>query len=114
MSKDVLHILWVNDNPVTAENMVFLYATNSLLKKWWGEVHLIIWGATTKLICENETLQAKLRMFQDAGGSVSACRRCAENLGVLEDIESIPGIEVIYIGENFTHILKSEEKVITI
>ena len=114
MKDDILHILWVNDNPVTAENMVFMYATNALLKKWWSEVHVIIWGATTKLICENQSLQEKLRLFIEAGGSVSACKRCAENLGVLEAITGIPGIDVLYIGENFTAILKSEERVISI
>lgn len=94
--------------------MVFMYATNSLLKKWWGDVHLIVWGATTRLLCENAILREKVRAFQEAGGHVSACKRCAENLGVLEELERIPGIEILYIGENFTRILKSGEKIITI
>ncbi len=115
MNTQCLHILWVNDNPVTAENMVFMYATNALLKGWWKEVHLIIWGATAKLICEDTALQALLKKFHDAGGHVSACRRCAENLHVLEQMEKIEGIdEVIYIGENFTKILKDGEKLLTV
>ena len=114
MNNNILHILWVNDNPVTAENMVFLYATNALLKNWWAEVHIIVWGATTQLLCESPLLQEKVRLFQEAGGSVSACKRCAENLGVLGALEGIPGVEILYIGENFTKILKSNERVLTI
>ena len=115
MNKKCLHILWVNDNPVTAENMVFMYATNSLLKGWWEEVHLILWGATVKLICEDAKLQGLLKKFHDAGGHVSACRKCAENLGVFEQIEKLEGVdEVFYIGEAFTKILKDDENLITI
>ena len=29
-----LHILWTNGDPVTAEHMVMMYATNSLLNDW--------------------------------------------------------------------------------
>ena len=114
MDADTLHILWTNDNPVTAENMVFMYATNSLRLKWWEHVHIIVWGANAKLLVESERLQELVRAFQARGGHVSACKRCAENLGVLEKLEAIPDIEVLYIGEEFTRILKSGEKVLSV
>lgn len=115
MSKKCLHILWTNNNPVTAENMVFMYATNALLKGWWEEVHLIIWGATVQLICDDARLQDLLKKFHAAGGHVSACKRCAENLGLFEQIEHLEGVdEVFYIGETFTKILKDDEKLLTI
>lgn len=114
MNANVLHILWTNADPVTAELMVFMYATNSLRNKWWSEVHLIIWGATTRLVVENAAMRELIRLFQEAGGSVSACKRCAERLGVLEELERIPDIDVLYIGEPFTRILKNGETVITV
>ena len=114
MEQNTLHILWTNDNPVTAELMVFMYATNALRNNWWENVHIIIWGATTKLVCEDENIRESVRLFQEAGGHVSACKRCAEKLGVLETLESIPGIDILYIGQSFTHIIKSGEKLITI
>ncbi len=52
-----LYVLWTNANSITAENMVFMYATNSLFHGWWEEVTLIIWGAPTKLVAENEHIQ---------------------------------------------------------
>jgi hypothetical protein len=30
-----LYILWVNDNPITAEKMVFMYGINGLKRRWW-------------------------------------------------------------------------------
>ena len=114
MNNDTLHILWTNDNPVTAEQMVFMYATNSLRLKWWSEVHLIIWGENTRQVCENPRLKELLLKFIETGGSVSACRQCAENLGVTGCLEQIAGIEVIYMGEQLTRILKGGEKLISI
>ena len=114
MESGTLHILWTSDNLVTAENMVFMYATNSLRRKWWESVHIILWGSSIKLLLENEKLQELLRIFQECGGHVSACKRCAENLGMLEALEAIPGVDVLYIGESFTEILKSGEKVLSV
>ena len=114
MTPHTLHILWTNDNPVTAENMVFMYATNSLRKKWWENVHIIIWGVNAKLVVESEKLQELIRIFQAEGGQVSACKRCAENLGVLEKLEAIGDIDILYIGEQFTKILKSGETVLSV
>lgn len=114
MESKTLHILWTNDNPLTAEFMVFMYATNSLLNQWWEDVHLIVWGATTKLLCESEDMQRLLKTFQEAGGRVSACRRCAEKLGLTDRIKGIEGVKVFYIGEHFTEILQGNDKLITI
>ena len=46
--KTHLYVLWTNDNPITAEKMVFRYAVNSLKRNWWEKVTLIVWGASTK------------------------------------------------------------------
>ena len=48
--KKILHVLWTNGDPITAEKMVFMYTINSLKKGWWEKVNLIIWGAPAKLV----------------------------------------------------------------
>ena len=53
MDKTHLYVLWTNDNPVTAEKMVFMYTINSLIHGWWEKVTLIIWGAPAKLVSED-------------------------------------------------------------
>ncbi len=113
MSK-TLHILWTNDNILTAEFMVFMYATNSLRKKFWEEVHILVWGATTKLLAENAQIQELVKTFIAEGGSISACRACAEKLDKVAELEAIEGLDLFYVGEHFTKIIKDGEKLLTI
>ena len=108
-----LYILWTNADILTSEKMVMMYATNSMIKQWWEAVTVIIWGATAKLVAENDLIQAKIKTAQHAGVQFSACKACAEQLGVTDTLVDL-GIEVIYWGEGLTNILKNEERLITI
>ncbi|MCD4676309.1 MAG: DsrE family protein [Desulfobacula sp.] len=111
--KKHLYVLWTNDNPVTAEKMVFMYTINSLIHGWWEKVTLIVWGATTKLVSENKEIQNKIKEALEAGVHITACKACADQLGVTDDLERL-GIEVIYWGVPLTEILTNNEKILTI
>ncbi len=108
-----LYILWTNADILTSDKMVMMYATNGMLKKWWDAVTVIIWGATAKLVAENDLIQTKIKTAQDAGVQFSACKACADQLGVTDTLADL-GVEIIYWGEGLTDILKNEEKLITI
>ncbi len=108
-----LNILWINDNPITAKLMVFMYATNALRKAWWTNVHIVVWGATAKLLAENTEIQELVKIFQAEGGMVTACKACADQLGVAGVLESLD-VEVSYTGELLTHMIKGEDKLITL
>ena len=111
--KKHLYVLWTNDNPITAEKMVFMYTINSLIQGWWEKVTLIVWGATTKLVSENTDIQKKIKEALDAGVHITACKACADQLEVSDKLEEL-GIEVIYWGVPLTNILKNDEKLLTI
>jgi hypothetical protein len=111
--KTKLYILWTNDNPVTAELMVFMYGINSKRKQWWKEVTIIIWGATTKLVAENLKIQELIEEAQLEGVHISACKACAEQLGLSSRIERL-NIEMLYWGEPLTILLKNNEQILTI
>ena len=108
-----LNILWTNADILTSEKMVMMYATNSMISKWWDAVTVIIWGATAKLVAENEDIQLQIRMAQQAGVKFSACKACTDQLGVSDKVAAL-GIDIIYWGEGLTEILKNDEKLITI
>ena len=108
-----LFILWTNPDVLTSDKMVMMYATNSMLEQWWDAVTVIIWGATSKLVAENDLIQTKIKIAQHAGVKFSACKACTDQLGVTDKIVNLD-IEVIYWGEGLTNILKNEEKLITI
>ena len=111
--KTHLYVLWTNDNPITAEKMVFMYTINSLIHGWWEKVTLIIWGAPTQLVSEDVNIQEKIKEALDAGVHVTACKACADQLGVTETLEKLQ-IEVKYWGLPLTEVLKSNEQLLTI
>jgi hypothetical protein len=113
MNKTHLYVLWTNDNPVTAEKMVFMYTINSLLHGWWEKVTLIIWGAPAKLVSEDATIQELIKKALDAGVHITACKACADQLGVTETLEKLQ-IEVKYWGLPLTEILKNNGRLLTI
>lgn len=108
-----LNILWTNADPITSEKMVMMYGINSKLKHWWDEVTIIIWGATASFAAENALIQEKIKEALHVGVNVSACKACAEQLGVADKLLEL-GIEVKYWGEPLTGILKENEKLLTI
>lgn len=111
--KTHLYVLWTNDNPITSEKMVFMYTINSLIHGWWEKVTLIVWGATARLVSEDASIQEKVKEALDAGVHVTACRACADQLGVTQTLESL-GIEVKYWGVPLTEVLSNDEKLLTI
>ncbi len=113
MQKKHLYVLWTNNNPVTAEKMVFMYTINSLKRGWWEQVTIIIWGEPTKLVSEDVDIQVKIKEALDAGVHITACKACADQLGVTEELEK-QNIEVSYWGASLTELLKNNEPLLTI
>ncbi|SDK48268.1 hypothetical protein SAMN05660337_0593 [Maridesulfovibrio ferrireducens] len=111
--KTHLYILWTNADVEAAEKMVFMYGVNSLLKGWWEEVTIILWGGSVKLAAENETIKQLISSALKAGVNMSACRSCADMYGLVGEIEA-QNIEVIYWGEPLTDLLKNNEKLLTV
>lgn len=113
MSRNDLHILWTNDNPITSELMVLMYAQAAATHHWWDSVTVIIWGATAKLVADNSDIQARVASAQQAGVAFSACQACANALGTADALRS-QGIEVKLWGSPLTEIIKQNAPLITV
>jgi len=111
-SNDKLYFLWTSGEQVTFEEMVGMYVYNAKKYGWWKEITLIIWGASAKLVGENETFQQKIAVLIKTGVHVSACQACARDLGVTETLEKL-GVEVVSWGTRLTEIIKSGSHLIT-
>lgn len=107
-----IFIIWSSSDPEVADNIAFMYAHNSKLREWWGQVRLIIWGPSAKLAAEDEHIQDKIRKMLDDGVEVWACRACADNYGVASELEAL-GADVIYVGQPVTDMLKEGWKQLT-
>lgn len=108
-----LHILWTNADVETSILMVMMYAKNSLARGWWDEVTVIVWGATAKLVAEDESVREHIRIAQGAGVAFSACVSCARQLGVISALEKMD-VEVIPWGEPLTRIIQGREPLLSV
>ena len=115
MTSDVeeLLIIWTRRDKDVAMNMVFMYGHNARLKSWWDRVCLMVWGPSARLLAEDGQLQDTVRTMLDDGVEVMACRRCAENFGVVEDLEKL-GISVFYAGTFLTRWLQSGKSCLSV
>jgi hypothetical protein len=111
--KKTLYVLWTNADLITSEKMVFMYTMNAKRFGWWEEIVLVIWGATAKLVAENQRIQALVAEALDLDIHITACKACADQLGV-SDILEAQGIVVEYLGIPLTNVLKNDEALLTI
>ena len=105
MKIDKLTILWTTEDEETALNMILMYTLKSNINKWWKECNLITWGPSNKLVAESPEVQLMIRQIQEAGVKVYACKRCAEEYGIVAQLEKM-GIEVKLMGEPLTKYLQ--------
>ena len=108
-----LHILWTNADPLTAQFMVMMYATNAMKRGWWDAVTVVVWGATAKLAAEHEAVRERIRTAQREGVRFSACVACARELGVVEALEAME-IEIKPWGKPLTDLIDSRAPLITV
>lgn len=111
--QEKLAVLWASPDREVALKMVFMYTRNSKKNGWWDAVRLIIWGPSAQLLSKDEELQAYVKDMLENGIEVVACKACTDSYGVSDILSSI-GVEVLYMGEPLTEILKSDWKVITV
>ncbi len=109
---DQLYVLWTSGDREVALKMVFMYTNNSILKGWWKNVCLIVWGPSSKLLTVDPELQDYVARMQHVGVEVVACKACADAYGVASALEAM-GIEVKPMGQPLTHLLKEGGTVIT-
>lgn len=110
---NTLVVVWTANDPDVAMNMVFMFCKNSLLKKWWERVRLVVWGPSAKLLSKNAVLQKELVQVKNAGVELLACKACADRYNVTDQLTAL-GLQVIYMGAPLTEYLKNGAKVLTI
>ena len=107
-----LFVLWSSGDREVATKMVFMYTLNAKRRGWWNDISLIVWGPSAKLVSEDKELQVKIKEMKDAGVELMACKACSDSYGVSDTLEEL-GIDVKYMGEPLTQLLKEDHKIIT-
>jgi hypothetical protein len=110
--QEKLFVMWSSGDKEVATKMVFMYTFNAKRRGWWNDISLIVWGPSAKLVSEDKELQAKIKEMKEAGVELLACKACSDSYGVSDTLEQL-GIEVKYMGEPLTQLLKEDHKIIT-
>ena len=103
-----LAVLWTSGDPFVAHKVCFMYTHNAKKAGWWNEVQLIVWGPSSKLLAEDKNLQTAVKAMMADGVVIKACKACADSYGVSDDLAAL-GIEVKYMGQPLTEMLKSNQ-----
>jgi hypothetical protein len=103
---DSLVVIWTSGDREVARKMVFMYTKNSRLRHWWGRVRLVVWGPSAPLLTVDRDLQDELGDLKAAGVELLACKACADLYGVSDQLQAL-GVEVIYMGQPLTDMLKA-------
>ena len=110
--EDKLVVVWTSRDRDVAMRMVFMYTLNAKLRSWWKDISLVVWGPSSKLLSVDLELQDYIRKIIEEDVDVKACKACADDYGVSEELEKL-GIDVKPMGEPLTDYLKKGVKVIT-
>jgi hypothetical protein len=100
-----LLVIWSSGDREVALYNALMYAHNAKRKGWWSEVRLLVWGPSAALLVQDAQLQAKVKAMMDDGVHVLACKACADHYDASEPLAA-QGIEVFYVGEALTDMLK--------
>lgn len=103
-----LAVVWTEADREVATNMVMMYALNAKRRGWWDDVTLIVWGPSQKLLAQDDDLQKRLREMKELGVKVEACKACADDYGLTDELEAF-GLTVDYMGVPLTNYLKSPD-----
>jgi hypothetical protein len=110
---DTLVVVWSSGDREVATKMAFMYTLNAKRRSWWKDVTLLVWGPSAKLLTQDSELQDCIQEMREAGVGLLACKACSDSYGVSDGLKKL-GVEVKYMGESFTQILKDEhQRVIT-
>ena len=110
--KEKLCVIWSSADKDVAFSMVFMYTLNAKLHGWFKTVRLVVWGPSSKLLSEDSDLQDYIAKMKEAGVELQACKACADMHGVCDDLSTL-GIDVKYMGEPLTEILKGDWATLT-
>lgn len=107
-----INIVWSSGDKDVAEKLVLMYALNSKLRGWWDSVLLIVWGPSAMLLANDDDLKENIKDMIAGGIKVVACKACSDSYNVSDKLTKL-GVEVKYMGEELTNILKDGEKLLT-
>ena len=104
--EDKLVVIWSSGDREVALKLVFMYTYRAKRKKRWGDIKLLIWGPSAKLLAVDVELQEYVKRMKDAELEILACKACADMYKVSKKLTDL-GVDVKYMGQELTDLMKS-------
>lgn len=108
-----LNILWTSDSLETLESLLAPYTGNAIKNGWWQDIHVVIWGGSTKLVADSEKAQKAIKKMITKGVTFEACRYCSDKYKATEILKELD-VKVKYMGKGLTDYIKSDVKFLSI
>jgi hypothetical protein len=104
MANKVFVVLSSGDREVALE-VGLVYPLNAAKKKWMGEVKVIIFGPSERIVAYDAEVQGRIKELQEVDVEVMACKWCSDRMGISQILEGI-GIKVVYVGSIMSELLR--------
>jgi len=112
MKKELL-VNWTSGDLNTSMNMVLLYVYHAKKKGWIDEITLLVWGASQQLLATNSEVQEQVRLIEESGVRVVACKSCADKNDIEPQLQAC-GVDVFYTGELLSEWLLSDRAFLSV
>ena len=107
-----LAVLWTSGDPEVAHKACLMYTHAAKQRGWFNDVLLVVWGPSARLLAADKDVQAKVRAMAADGVRLQACKACSDSYGVSDNLTEL-GVDVKYMGEPLTKLLKNGWRVLT-
>ena len=82
-----------------------MYAVNAKKYGWLADVKLVFFGPSEQLLLEDEDLQEMVMEYHRQEGTALACRYIADRGGHSDGLSAL-GVEVVYVGEKISNLIR--------
>lgn len=107
-----LLILWTSGDKDVAYMVALIYPKVAKKTGMWDQIRIMIWGPSAKLLADDPAMIPLIKALKKEGVEILACKWCAEQYGVAKKLEAL-GVDVDFMGEPLTKMLKGDWKVLT-
>lgn len=113
MQMKKLIILWTSVSEDNFFNMITPFVLSSQREEWFKEVVVVVWGGSVQTIAKTPAIKTELGIFVDEGIRVKCCLQCANQYGIMSDLEKL-GVDVVKMSPVFKDYLLEGARVVSV
>lgn len=113
MKMQKLVLTWTSVSEDTFFNMITPYALTSQEEEQFGEVVVLIWGGSAQTIAKVPEIKLELGIFREKGITVKCCSKCAEQYGIVDELEKM-NVDIVNMSHVFNDYMKEGAHILTV